>query len=76
MRAYTVVVLTPTLDQHLRLQQRVEDLAIQKLITQLAVEGLHVAVLPRTTRLDVQRLDIQPCQPAPHSIGRELRSVI
>ena len=35
MRANPVVVLPPTLDQNLRLQQRVEYLSTEKFITQL-----------------------------------------
>ena len=41
-----VVVLPPSLDQHFRLLQRIEDLAIEQLILNLAVERLVVAVLP------------------------------
>ena len=52
-----VVLATPTLDQHRRLQQRVEDLAVQKLVLQLAVEALDVAVFPRAPRPDKQRAD-------------------
>ena len=42
-----VVVFAPALDQDLRLQQRVEDFAVEQLVAQLAVEALAVAVLPR-----------------------------
>ena len=42
-----VVVDAPLLDDHLCFSQRVEDLSVQQLIAQLAVEGFAVAILPR-----------------------------
>jgi hypothetical protein len=69
-------VLPPPLDQHLRLRQRVEDLAVQEFVPQLAVEARHVAVLPRAARLDVQRPNPRPPQPVPDRPGDELRPVV
>ena len=48
---------TPLLDQHGRLRQRVEDLPVQQLVPELAVEALVVSVLPRAARLDKEHLD-------------------
>ena len=42
-----IVLAPPLLDQHGRLRQRVEDLPVQQLVPELAVEALVVAVLPR-----------------------------
>lgn len=42
-----IVVPTPVFDQDLRLLQRVEDLAVEQFIAQLAVEALAVTVLSR-----------------------------
>ena len=58
-----VAVPSPLLDEHLRLFERVEDLSVQELVPELAVEALVVAVLPRTARLDVERLYAEPPQP-------------
>jgi len=55
VRSDGVVVSAPLLDQHLRLLEGIEDLAIQHLVTELAVELLVVAVLPRRSRLDIER---------------------
>ncbi len=55
MGSYGVVLHPPPFNQHLGLQQRVEDLAIEQLITQLAVERLDVAVLPGAARLRLPR---------------------
>ena len=41
-----------TVDEHFRLLQRVEDLPVQQLVPELAVEAPVVAVLPRAARLD------------------------
>jgi hypothetical protein len=40
------------------------------------VETLGVAVLPGASRLDVQRFDVDPTQPAPDCLGDELGPVI
>ena len=59
------------LDQDLGFPQRVEDLPIEKLVSQLFVEGFHVTVLPGTTRCDIERLYLDPGQPAPHRRRRQ-----
>ena len=43
-----IVQAPPLLDEDNGLRQRVEDLAVQELVPQLAVEALVVAVLPWT----------------------------
>ena len=63
MRPDGIVVASPVLDQHLRLAERREDLAVQELISELRVQALAVAVLPRASRFDVERLDADPSQP-------------
>ena len=76
VRTLRVVFHPPSLRQNLGLLQRVRDLAVQKLIAQLAVETLAVPVLPRTPRLDVQRLRPQFRQPLPQLPGDELRPIV
>ena len=71
-----IVLAPPLLDQHVRLRQRVEDLPVQQLVPELAVEALVVAVLPRAARLDKERLDAHAPQPPPHELRGELRSVV
>ena len=56
MRSDSVVVTPPRLDQHPGFSEGVEDLAVQQLIPQRAVEALVVAVLPWRARGDVERL--------------------
>ena len=47
VRPDRVVVLPPSLDEHLGLEQRVERFACQQLVPELPVEAFHIAVLPR-----------------------------
>jgi len=55
MWAEPIVMLPPSLDDDLRLLQRVEDLAVQDLVAQPGVEALDIAVLPRRARSDASR---------------------
>ncbi len=52
VRTFGLVMATPILNQDLRLPQVLEDLPIQQLVSQLAVEALNVAIPPRAARLD------------------------
>jgi hypothetical protein len=54
-----VVVDTPAFDRDLRLLERVEDLTVERLVAQSAVERFTVAILPRAARL-VERFGSQP----------------
>ena len=69
MRPDGIVVASPVLDQHLRLAERREDLAVQELISELRVQALVVAVLPRASRFDVERLDADPTELASYVSG-------
>jgi hypothetical protein len=60
----------------LGLQERIEDLPIQELVAQLAIERFDVAVLPGTARFNVQRLHADPLQPITHCRRRELAAVV
>ena len=66
----------PILDHDLRLLKRVEDLAVQKLISQASVEALDVAVLPRRAGSDVGCLGADAGDPGLHRLGDELWSVV
>ena len=71
-----IVQPPPLLDEYRCLGQCVEDLSVQELVSQFAVEALVVAVLPRTARRDVEGLDPQPGQPSPHQFRRESWPVV
>ena len=76
MGSEAVVALPPPFDQNLRLLQRVEDLSVQQLVSELAVEALDIAVLPRRAWLDEQRPDTQPRHPIAYHLRREFRAVV
>jgi hypothetical protein len=63
-------------DQDLRFAQRVEDLAVQQLVAQLAVEALAVAILPRAAGRDVQRLRAELVEPLAQLRRHHLRTVV
>jgi hypothetical protein len=51
------------LDQHLRFPRRVEDLAVQQPVPELAIERLAMAVLPWAAGRDVDRLRSDAAEP-------------
>ncbi len=76
MRPLGVVVDAPALDQHAGFGQGIEDLAVEQLVAQLAIEALVGAVLPGAGPLDVQRAHTKPAQPCPHDRSDELRPLV
>jgi hypothetical protein len=74
VRPLRVVYHPPFLDHYLRLLQRVENFSVQALIPQFPVETLAVAVLPRTSRFDVQRPGAHFGRPFPQLFCCELRT--
>src|SRR5271168_258676 len=76
VRALRVVFHAPLLDHYLCLLQRVENFPVQAFIPQFSVEALAVAVLPRTSRLDVQRPGTHLAQPFPQFLRHELRTIV
>ena len=71
-----VVVMPPLLDEHLGLLQGIEDLSIEQLVAELAVEALVVSVLPGAAGLDIEGLDADPAEPGPYRIGSELSPIV
>src|SRR5271168_1083995 len=76
VRPLRVVFHAPLLDHYLCLLQRVENFPVQAFIPQFSVEALAVAVLPRTSRLDVQRPGAHFAQPGPQLLRHELRTIV
>ena len=71
-----IVLLSPSLDQHLRLLQSVEDFHVQKFVSELAIEALVVAVLPGTAGFDVERFHADPSEPGSDGNGCKLRTIV
>jgi hypothetical protein len=69
-------VSPPRLDHDLCLLEAVEDLPVEQLIAELAVEALDVAILPGTARLDVSGLSSDGRNPFSDRGRNELGAVI
>ncbi len=72
-----MIVIQPPAVQHISgLRQAQEQLAVEALVPQLAVETLHVAVLPRTARFNKQCSDSGLPKPLSNSPGSKLRTIV
>src|SRR5689334_3695090 len=76
MGSQHVVFTPPPFDHDLRFLQAVEDFSVEQFISEFAVEGFAVAVLPRTTWLDVKGLRAYGLQPCAQRLGSKFRTVI
>ena len=76
VRPKRVVLFSPPFDQGLRFPQRVEDLSLEQLVSQLSVERLDVTVLPGASRLDEESFDVQSLEPIANGFSCEFRSVV
>src|SRR6266568_8372409 len=76
MRANGIVVTAPTLDDDLGLPQRVEDLAIEQLVSQARVEALDNAVFPRAAWRNVGGLCPDRADPLLYCVGEEFGAVV
>ena len=66
----------PGFDQHLRLGEAVENLAVEEFVAQRPVEALIIAILPWRSRCDVERLHVDLAEPFLHSVGDKLGAII
>lgn len=64
--------ITPQLSRH----QRLEDLAIERFVAELAADWPIVTILPRRSRLDIERFHPDPRQPFADSNGGELAAAV
>ena len=71
-----IVLLPPSLDKHLGLRQRVEQLPVQELVPEFPVQRLHISVLPGAAWLDKESSHIQTLEPVPDQLRRELGAVV
>jgi len=76
MGADLIVVPTPGPYERLGFQQGGEDFSVDEFVPQLAVEGLHIPVLPGTPRFYEKGCHSQSPQPITYHRGRELRTII
>ena len=71
LRSDGVIVVTPSLDQHLRLPSILGDFLIQQFVPDFTFEALVLAVIPKLARLDAERR-----QPVPHRPCGEFGTII
>ncbi len=71
-----IIRLPPALDDHLGLPERVEELSIQQLVPQFAIEALDIPVLPGAAWFDVQGPNAHPDEPVSDRFRRKLRAII
>jgi hypothetical protein len=71
-----VVLLAPSLYEHLSFLQGIEDLRVERLVPKLTVETFAVPVLPWTPRFDEKGSYTSSFEPLAYSVGSEFRAVI
>ena len=76
MGAALVVVLAPIVDEHPGFGDARELLAVEQLVSDAGVEGLHERVLPRTAGLDEDAAGGTEATPVTQRVRRQLRSVV
>lgn len=69
-------MIPPLIGQYPGFFETIQFLASQELIPELAVKALILAVLPRATRCDKRRLDVEHCQPVLKDFGRKFTAII
>src|SRR3954453_11974073 len=72
----SVVILAPVLDHHDGFGQAAELLDVEQLVTDAAVEGLNVGVLPRRAGFDERRLGPSEATPVAQGVCGQLGPVI
>src|SRR6185295_13244768 len=73
---FAIVFLSPCRDLHPSIGQIVKQVGVQTLIAQPAVETLHVAVLHRPSRLNMNQLDLPLFAPAQEMPTGQLGPVV
>ncbi len=71
-----VVLVPEAVGEVSGLGERCEDLDVQQLVRQLAVEALDVGVLPGTAGLDEERSGVDAAEPSAHFGSDKLRAVV
>ncbi len=66
MRLFCVEVFPAFFNEHLRLSQAVENLAVQELVAEPCFEAFAVSVLPWDDRPRTANCELQPVQPVTH----------
>ena len=76
VRSNLVVMSTPSIDDHFRINPALEPLHRKTFVAELAVERLVGAVLPRLSRFAERRIDVLSRKPSQHRFRDELWPII
>ena len=76
MRPNLIKLHSPGRDHYPRLAQRIKQLASKALFSELVMEALDIAALPRATRIDVEGFDARFSQPRLKELSYEFGTVI
>ena len=76
MRPVVIVVVAPCRNQMAGMAQGWEQVLVQALVPQTAVEAFHEAVLHRLARRDVVPFDLAVLLPFEHGVRRQLGAVV
>ena len=68
-------MLTPLFDQYPGLLQRAENLPVEQLVPELAIEAFIVSILPWAAWFDKERLHADPLKPFPQGHGDKLWTI-
>lgn len=70
-----VEVLASAFDEDSRFPKRVEELAVEQLISELAARALNIAILPWASRLDAKRFHADLVESVTHGAEGDLRAI-
>ena len=76
MRPERVVLLSPRFYEHLGFLEGIEDLSVEKFVSELAIETFTVSVFPRAAGFDVEGSHSCSIKPLTYRLGGEFRAVI
>ena len=76
MRSKLVVLSTPPLNQSPGFFEGIEDLPVEKLVTEGPIEALDVSVLPGATRFDEKRVDFNAGEPLADNLRSKLGAIV
>src|ERR1044072_5943171 len=76
VRTQPIVMIGPPAGDAAELFEAGEDLAVEQIIAQTAIEPFDIAILPGAPGLDVQGGHAETAQPLPHRMSDELGTVV
>jgi hypothetical protein len=76
MRSYLIIFSSPLFNQYLSFLKSRENFPVKQFISELAVKGFNITILPGAAPLNKERLYSQPVKPSPYCFSGKLRTII